>query len=122
MTTKSSARPERTDILSLASGLRCKPGDLAIVGGNRVFDENLGCVVEIIEAAGIFDDFGFCWRVRSVGRPMKVIDKDDRSKVWFNTEGVSPDRCLTPIKGIPAEDAEDEDVDCTLELPECRHV
>lgn len=117
MAAKSSARPERTNILSLASGLRCKIGDLAIVGGKRAFKENLGCIVEVIGVAFMSDEHGFCWQVRSVGRPMKMAAPCDQSKVWFDNEGVAPDSCLTPIKGIPLDDAEDESADQEINIP-----
>lgn len=110
----------RTDILSLASGLRCKPGDLAIVGGRHTFKENLGCIVEIIAAAYISDQFGFLWSVRSVGRPMKMqAGKGEDMK--FDINGYEPDYVLTPINGIPVEDAEDASIDQENTIPEEVH-
>lgn len=104
---KGDARPQPFGILSLASGLRCKPGDLAIVTGKDAFDENLGCIVEVISAAYISDMHGFMWNIRSVGRPMKIVNPDTQ-RASFAEAGVGPDSCLTPINGISLDDAEEE--------------
>lgn len=108
----------RTDILSLASGLRCKPGDLAIVGGRYSFEENLGCIVEVISAACIDED-GFCWHIRSTGRALMA--KFNNGHIGFSIEAIAPDYTLTPINGIPVEDAEDASIDQENTIPEEVH-
>jgi hypothetical protein len=109
---KDDARPRPFSIVSLASGLRCEPGDLAIVGGKDAFEENLGCIVEVIAAAYISDEHGFMWSVRSVGRPLMQYDGSGGTR--FAPTGYAPDSHLTPIKGIPSTEVEGEDAGLEL--------
>lgn len=97
-----------SNIVKLASGLRCKPGDLAIVGGNS-YIENLGCIVEVIRPMGPIPGFEdvFIWEIRSTGRAMKTKTAITEEIRFVEVCG-SPDRCLTPITGLPLEESTEE--------------
>lgn len=112
--------PEKPSILRLASGLRCAPGDLAIVGGKDAFDENLGCIVEVVGAGYMHEMHGFLWAIRSVGRPLKMYASNGKD-MKFALDGYAPDSCLTPIKGTPLDDAEDERFSQENMIPERVH-
>lgn len=98
----------RINIVKLASGLRCKPGDLAIVGG-RSFAENLGCIVEVLRPMGPVPGWEdvFIWEVRSTGRSQKT-EGAIGDQIGFHEVCGTPDSCLTPITGLPLEESTEE--------------
>lgn len=92
----------------ISSGLRCKPGDLAIVGG-QAYIENHGCIVEVLRPMGPvpgWDDV-FIWEVRSMGRAQKTTAAITGTIIFSEICGC-PDRSLTPITGLPLEESTEE--------------
>lgn len=86
--------------------MNCKPGDLAYIV-ESAFPENLGRVVEVIDAYGMFRDEGFCWNIRA-NSPLTGEGEIDGT-IMFLCEGFIQDACLRPISGVPIEsDVKDE--------------
>lgn len=99
--------PRRVDILSLASGLRCKPGDLAIVV-DCAFPEVLGAIVEIVRPYG-FDEKGkFLWDVKTTGRSLRVVDIVTNRELPPSNVFAAYDNCLRPLRGDELEETTEE--------------
>lgn len=84
------------NLLSLASGLRCRPGDLAIVTYSSC-PENIGAIVEILKPACIPEEYGFEWSVVSVGRELRWFSNNGKTGVSRYVD--CPDSVLLPISG-----------------------
>lgn len=80
--------------------MNVKKGDLAYIVEGCI--ENIGAVIEVIDAYGIYLDDGFCWNIRSF-RPLLATGTID-GKLHFVTEGFITDRSLRPISGVPIDD------------------
>lgn len=109
---KGDVRPQ-FNLSSLASGLRCRPGDLAIIT-SAAFPEAIGAIVEVIKAAQFDTDGKFLWHVKSCGRKIRVIHTDTREEMLPHHDFLVWDGQLTPIKGLPADECELEDADVGL--------
>src|SRR6202012_6006531 len=89
---RKNTRPTKSDFLSLASGLRCRPGDLAvIVSGNSL--DGIGAIIEVISPYSI-DEEGFLWHARTKGRPLNCVDIRTHIPLPPTTEFVIYDCCL----------------------------
>lgn len=91
--------------------MNCKAGDLAYIVDSS-FPENIGRVVEVIGAYGMFRDEGFCWNIRA-NLPLTGEGELDGT-IMRLCEGFIPDACLRPISGVPLED----EVPVSVNLPE----
>ncbi len=59
---------------------RCKVGDLAIMLSSN-YVENIGVVVEIVSSAEA-NEKGLYWKVKTCGRPIRLVDLDTHSEVF----------------------------------------
>lgn len=113
------------------SGLRCRPGDLAII----VQDEpecqaNIGQIVRVLEEYTEFpDEWGFHWRIKPLsesGSPVLIVDPrtktqrlvcDNQSRAHYD-DWLRPildtdeADAITQILGVPQESELKELVDC----------
>lgn len=103
----------RVDIFKLASGLRCKVADLAIIVSSR-WTENIGAIVEIL-AADTIDGDGFNWTVKNTGRRLWGTDVNGVERGDWKTI-ISPDSWLLPVTGLPFEDLVETDVEDHLHV------
>lgn len=79
--------------------MNCKPGDLAVIVGCQV-PENNGHIVEVVERDyDVYDTPEPRWLVRCP-TPLHGHDVDTGESQWGN-EGSLPDSCLRPISGVP---------------------
>ncbi|MFT0167509.1 hypothetical protein ACLKMY_00575 [Paraburkholderia mimosarum] len=81
--------------------MNCKPGDLAYITRNFC-SENIGRVVEVIDAFGEYPEFGFCWNVASQ-EPLAAVNPHTDERLAL-TSGFIPDAWLRPISGVPVHD------------------
>ncbi|MDR5776269.1 MULTISPECIES: hypothetical protein [unclassified Caballeronia] len=90
--------------------LRCKPGDLAYVVSSE-FQQNIGAVVEVVEAAGMIEGM-WAWHFESSRPLVGLIPGCPR--IISAKDGTIADECLRPISGVPIE----EETPVSVNLPE----
>jgi hypothetical protein len=91
------------DVFKLSSGLRCKPGDLAIIVSSE-FPENIGAIIEIEKSADAWGkSHGYDWEAKSVGRKIKGRDLKSNVECSF-TEIYCVDYRLVPVTGLPLDE------------------
>lgn len=91
----------------MAAALRCKVGDLAVIVNGEEAPENVGAIVEVVEAVapctcGCIQ--GPLWRVQSRGR--KLVGWNLFNMKLTGNRLVIPDAHLRPIRGEDIADAE----------------
>jgi hypothetical protein len=88
----------------VTSGLKCRPGDLALIAGAQ-HPENNGVIVEVLRKSDgkpfWVRGAGACWDVRCAGsKPLLNYHWSDGRKQTL-VEGPVPDLALHPLRGTP---------------------